>query len=67
LTRTLNDQQRTNHDVRLEVTVCAASRPEIGVLIVQDDSGVELLEMGNFEREVRPGERIRIWGRRITT
>ena len=63
LTQVLDFLQRTNRDVRLEVTVCAASRPEIGVLIVQDDSGVELLEMGSFEREVRPGERIRIQGK----
>ena len=62
LTEALDLVQRTNRDVRLEVTVCAASRPEIGVLIVRDDSGIELLEMGNFEREVRPGERLRIQG-----
>jgi signal transduction histidine kinase len=62
LTQTLNLQQRVFRSVKLEVTVCAASRPEIGVLIVQDDSGVELLEMGDFGQEVHPGERIRIQG-----
>ena len=62
LTRMLDLQPRVNRDVRLEVTVCAASRPEIGVLIVRDDSGVELLEMGDFEREIHPGERVRIQG-----
>src|ERR1017187_9753456 len=62
LTQTLNLQQRVFRSVKLEVTVCAASRPEIGVLIVQDDSGVELLEMGDFGQKVHPGERIRIQG-----
>ncbi|HXI71530.1 MAG TPA: ATP-binding protein [Verrucomicrobiae bacterium] len=62
LTQVLNLLQRTNRDVRLEVTVCAASRPGTGALIVQDGSGVELLEMGSFEREIQPGERVRIQG-----
>ncbi len=62
LTQVMNLQPRVNRDVRLEVTVCAASRPEIGVLIVQDDSGVELLEMGNLGQEVHPGDMIRIQG-----
>ncbi len=48
--------------VQLEMTVCAASQPAIGVLIVQDDSGVELLELGNFGQEIHPGEIIRIQG-----
>lgn len=58
LTSMLSRQPRTNRDVRLELTVCAASRPEIGVLIVRDTSGVELLELGRLEREFRPGERV---------
>src|SRR6187399_3141440 len=62
LTQVVNLQPRTNMDIGLEVTVCAASRPEIGALIVQDDSGIELLQMGSFEREIRPGERVRIQG-----
>jgi hypothetical protein len=62
LTQVLNFQPRTNRNIRLEVTVCAASRPEIGVVAVQDDSGVELLELGDFERELRPGEKILIQG-----
>lgn len=60
LTLALNFLSRTNRDIQLDVTVCAASRPEVGVLIVQDDSGVELLQMGDFQRVIRPGERIRI-------
>ncbi len=62
LTRLLSDHPRTNRNVHLEVTVCAASRPAVGVLIVQDSSGVELLELGNFDREIRPGEKLLIQG-----
>jgi signal transduction histidine kinase len=62
LTQALSLRPRLNRDVRLEVSVCAASRPGVGVLVVQDDSGVELLEIGSFEREIRPGEIIRIQG-----
>lgn len=62
LTQLLNLQPRVNRNVRLEATVCAASRPEIGVMIVQDDSGVELLEMGRCERALHAGEKIRIQG-----
>jgi hypothetical protein len=42
------------------VTVCAASRPKVGVLIVQYATGVELLQIGNFARDIQPGEQIRI-------
>lgn len=62
LTQALNAQARTIRNLRLEVTVCAASRPEIGVVIVQDASGVELLELGNFQREIRPGEKLLLQG-----
>lgn len=62
LTQTLNLQPRVSRSVQLEVTVCAASRPETGVLIVRDDSGVELLEMGSVDRKFQPGEKIRIQG-----
>ena len=62
LTQTLNSGQRAYRAVQLEMTVCAASRPQVGVLIVQDETGVELLEIGNFGREILPGERIHIQG-----
>jgi signal transduction histidine kinase len=48
--------------VRLEVTVLAASSPSTGVLIAEDETGVELLEVGNFGREIVPGERLSIRG-----
>lgn len=60
LTLSLNRQLRTNKDLNLEVTVCAASRPEVGVLIVQDASGAELLELGQLDQEFRPGDRVRL-------
>jgi len=62
LTQMLDLHPRTNCDVRLEVTVCAASRPEIGVLIAQDESGMELLELGNLDEEFHPGDRLRVAG-----
>lgn len=44
--------------VNLEVTVCAASRPELGVVIVQDESGTELLQIPPPPAPLGPGERI---------
>lgn len=60
LTAALSSDSRIERDVDLETTVCAASRPALGVLIVQDETGVELLQLGKLEREFAPGERIRI-------
>ena len=62
LTQTLNLQQRVYRDVNLEVTVCAASRPQVGVLIVQDESGIELLEIGSFNQDIVPGDKMVIKG-----
>jgi signal transduction histidine kinase len=62
LTRTLAGERRIYRAVRLEGVVCAASRPELGVIIVQDDSGVELLQVGDFGRNISPGEKVRIEG-----
>jgi signal transduction histidine kinase len=62
LTETLSSERRVFCDVRLEVVVCAASSPELGILIVQDETAVELLQLGTFEREILPGEKIRFQG-----
>ena len=62
LTRVVASEHRAHRSLQLEVTVCAASRPKVGVLIVQDKTGVELLAVGNFEREILPGEKILIQG-----
>ncbi len=56
----ISSSPQLSRAVNLEVTVCAASRPKIGVLIVQDATGIELLQLGNFGRTIQPGERIRI-------
>jgi signal transduction histidine kinase len=58
LTQALNSNQQINGDVDIEATVCAASRPKVGVMIVQDETGVELLQISGFDREIFPGERI---------
>lgn len=60
LTAALSSDSRLERDVDLAATVCAASRPALGVLIVQDETGVELLQLGELERELAPGERIRL-------
>jgi signal transduction histidine kinase len=60
LTRVMNAESQVYRDVDLEVVVCAASRPKIGVLIARDETGVELLELGDFGQEIFPGEKIRI-------
>jgi signal transduction histidine kinase len=60
LTQSLSSSPRIIRDVDIEAIVCAASRPKVGVLILQDESGVELLEVGEFEREISPGDRVLI-------
>jgi signal transduction histidine kinase len=50
----------TPADLDLHVVVCASSRPKVGVLIVQDETGVELLQVGDFQHAIAPGERVRI-------
>ena len=60
LTQAVSALVKTNRAVDIEVTVCAASRPEFGVLIVQDETGVELLQLGDLQRAFLPGERIQI-------
>ncbi len=44
----------------LDATVCAASRPEIGAVILQDATGVQLLALGGAAPPLRPGDRIRL-------
>ena len=62
LTSELVAEHRVIRNVRLEVTVLAASSPSAGVVIAQDETEVELLEVGNFGREIIPGERLFIRG-----
>jgi hypothetical protein len=60
LTQALLASHQVIREVDLDVTVCAASRPQVGVLIAQDETGFELLQLGSLNRGLSPGERIRI-------
>lgn len=51
-------------DLHLDVLVCAASRPKIGVYVVQDPSGFEVLELETGTEKILPGEQIQVDGRR---
>jgi len=51
-------------DLHLDVLVCAASRPQIGVFVVQDPTSFEVLEMNPPKERILPGDKIRIEGRR---
>lgn len=53
-------EPRVVGDVDLKVTVCAASRPEIGVVLAQDSTGLEPLELGPRSQVILPGDRIEI-------
>lgn len=62
LAQAVGATRRVVCDVRLEATVCAASRAEVGAVIVQDDTGVELLELGDFAPPLQPGDHIQLAG-----
>jgi signal transduction histidine kinase len=49
-------------DVRLDVLVCSASRPEIGVVAVTDKTGSEILELGPRRVAIATGDIIHIEG-----
>jgi signal transduction histidine kinase len=65
LTSALDRENHRYGSVRLEGIVCAVGRPGLGVLVLQDETGVELLELGRQAGEFLPGERIRIEGDRL--
>lgn len=62
LTHAVGAEERLRRSVVLEGVVCACSRPEMGVVVVQDGSGVELLQLGRLDEQIRAGDRIRIAG-----
>src|SRR4051812_21183970 len=62
LTASLLSEHRLYRDLRLEFTVCAASKPTVGVVIAKDDTGVEWLQLGNFGTNIAPGERLLLRG-----
>ena len=65
LTHALTSEERLYRSVRLQGVVCASSAPRKGVVVLQDPTGVELLELGRRAKEIRPGEIIRIEGDRL--
>jgi signal transduction histidine kinase len=65
LTRALSTEERLCRSVRLEGIVCAASRSDMGIVVLQDDTGVELLELGRRAESIAPRERIRLEGSRL--
>ena len=62
LVRALDAVPPVVKNIHLEVTVCAASQPEMGVVVVRDDTGTELLELGPRDQAILPGDEIRIEG-----
>lgn len=60
LTLALDAEGQVSRAVDLEATVCATSRPQVGVIILQDTTGAELLELGNFDPALSPGARVRL-------
>ena len=51
-------QAKASCSVSLKGTVCSASRSEVGAVILQDVSGVELLQIDHCPIEFRPGDEI---------
>src|SRR5213593_1287143 len=54
LSRAFGSQESLYSSVRLEVVVCASSRPDVGVVVTHDATGVELLELGRRREELPP-------------
>ena len=52
-------------EVRLNVLVCAASRQEVGAVVVRDATGVELLQLDDLPQQLQPGDELRIEGPRV--
>jgi len=56
--RALNSANQVTGDVQLTVTVCAASNPDTGIVVVRDDTAAELLDLGSQPEALTPGEQI---------
>ncbi len=59
----LGSSSRVFADVRLDVHVCSASRAEIGVVAVKDETGSEILELGPRAVPIVAGDFIHIENR----
>ncbi len=62
ITDTLTRQERVCGNVSLDVVVCAATRPELGIVLVADNSGFELLELGRQPGAFATGQRLHLEG-----
>jgi signal transduction histidine kinase len=60
LTKLLDSSPRVIADIRLDVIVCSQSRPEMGVLVVSDKTGSELLELGPRSVSLASGDIVHI-------
>ena len=64
LSKLLGSSSRIIADVRLDVLVCSASRPEMGMVVAKDETGSEVLELGPHNVPIAVGDVIHIEGRR---
>jgi len=62
LTQSLDADERVIRNVDLEATVIASGDPSVGAVILQDATGLELVEWGQNQPRVSPGEKIRLQG-----
>lgn len=60
LVRLLRSHERLLQDVRLQGTVCAATDPAVGVVILQDATDTLLFEVGGGSPELLPGDVVSI-------
>jgi len=60
LSQLTGSAERLIADVRMDVTVCSASQPDIGVVSAVDQTGGEVLELGPHDVVLRPGDIIHL-------
>lgn len=60
LQESLAGQAKVTVSVSLKATICAVSRPAVGAVILQDGSGVELLQIDKCPAELHCGDEILI-------
>ncbi|HEU6448969.1 MAG TPA: ATP-binding protein [Verrucomicrobiae bacterium] len=60
MVRLINSDERATRDIQIEATVCAASRPAVGVVVLQDSTDTELFEFDGGGPELSPGDKVSI-------
>ena len=60
IAKLLNADDRIEGSIKWEGTVCAASQPSIGVVILKDETDTELLEFNGGVPELLPGNQVQI-------